>query len=140
MDNDAQRMAVSRGSSAKLGHLRVHADTRFHFLAQLPISLHRADIMTKVLSAVGHQELCKTDFDLDAVPAASFMTHAVLSPHASWQSRGSQTRVFSCSCATATEQTDLCVEVRKMFLLTKGLENVFLSSSPVVRNGGAREI
>ena len=57
VDNDALRMAVSRGSSAKLGHLRVHADTCFRFLAQLPISLHRvnateneADIMTKVLS------------------------------------------------------------------------------------------
>ena len=43
--------------------------------AQLPISLHpegtaenEADIMTKVLSAVRHRELCKTDFDLDAVP------------------------------------------------------------------------
>ena len=57
VDNDALRMAVSRGSSAKLGHLRVHADTCFRFLAQLRISLHRvnateneADIMTKVLS------------------------------------------------------------------------------------------
>ena len=54
VDNDALRMAVSRGSSAKLGQLRVHADTCFRFLAQLPISLHRvssteneADIMTK---------------------------------------------------------------------------------------------
>ena len=26
VDNDALRMAVSRGSSAKLGHLHVHAD------------------------------------------------------------------------------------------------------------------
>ena len=57
VDNDALRMAVSRGSSTKLGHLRVHADTCFRFLAQLPISLHtasttenEADIMTKVLS------------------------------------------------------------------------------------------
>ena len=29
MENDALRMAVSRGSSAKLGHLRVHADACF---------------------------------------------------------------------------------------------------------------
>ena len=48
------RCAWRRGSSAKLGHLRVHADTCFRFLAQLPISLHRvstteneADIVTK---------------------------------------------------------------------------------------------
>ena len=72
--NDALRMAVSRGSSAKLGHLRVHADTCFRFLPQLPISLRRvstteieADIMTKVLSTVRHREPCKTDFDLDGV-------------------------------------------------------------------------
>ena len=82
MDNDALRMAVSRGSSAKLGHLRVHADTCFRFLIHLPISLHRvstteneADIMTKVVSAARHRELCKTDFDLDGVPVASIMTH-----------------------------------------------------------------
>ena len=59
VDNKALRMVVSRGSSAKPGHLRVHGDTCFRFLAQLPMSLHRvstteneADIMTKVLSAV----------------------------------------------------------------------------------------
>ena len=61
VDSDALRLAVGRGSSAKLGPLRVHADTCFRFLAQRPISLHRvftteneADIMTKVLSAVRH--------------------------------------------------------------------------------------
>ena len=109
VDNDALRMVVSRGSSAKLGHLRVHADTCFRFLAQLPISLHRvstteneADIMTKVLSAVRHQELCKTDSDLDAVPAASIMTHTVLCRHAGWQSLGMPNEVFSCSCGFRT--------------------------------------
>ena len=88
VDNDALRMAVSRGSSAKLGHLRVHADDYFRFLAQLPISLHRvsateneADIMTKVPSGVRHRDLRNTDFDLDAVPAASIMTHTVLCRH-----------------------------------------------------------
>ena len=61
VDHDALRMAVTRGSSAKLGHLGVHAETCFRFLAHLPISLHRvstteneANIMTKVLSAVRH--------------------------------------------------------------------------------------
>ena len=34
VDNDALRLAVQRGSSAKLGHLRVHAGTCFFFLAQ----------------------------------------------------------------------------------------------------------
>ena len=41
VDNDALRMAVNRGSSAKLVHLRAHTDTCFRFLAQLPISRHR---------------------------------------------------------------------------------------------------
>ena len=41
VDNDALRLAVGRGSSAKLGHLRNHADTCFRFMAQLPISLRR---------------------------------------------------------------------------------------------------
>ena len=75
VDNDALRMAVSRGSSAKLGHLRVHADTCPPFLAQLPISLDRVsttanetDIMTKVLLAVRHRELCKTDLTLMECP------------------------------------------------------------------------
>ena len=85
VDNDALHMVVIRGSSAKLGHLRVHATTCFRFLAQLPISLHRvstteneADSMTKVLSAMRHRELCKTDFDLDGVPVGSD-SHSFLS-------------------------------------------------------------
>ena len=54
---DALRLAVARGSSAKLGHFRVHAATCFRFHPQLHVSLrtaalrkHEADIMTKVLS------------------------------------------------------------------------------------------
>ena len=39
--NDALRLAAGRGSSAKLRHVRVHAETCFRFVAQLPISLHR---------------------------------------------------------------------------------------------------
>ena len=39
---------------------------------------------------------------------------------------------------TAAHQTDLHVEVRRMFLLTTG-SDFFESSSPVVRKGGARE-
>ena len=96
VDNDALRLAVQRGSSAKLGHLRVHAGTCFRLLAQLPISLHRvgtaeneADIMTKVLSAVRHPEISKIDFDLDAVPEASVMPHAAVCRHAGWRSLGS---------------------------------------------------
>ena len=65
VDNDALRLTVQRGSSAKLGHLLIHAETCFRFLAQLPFSMHRVgtaenegDIMTKVLSAVRHRELC----------------------------------------------------------------------------------
>ena len=148
VDIDALRMAVSRGSSGKLGHLRVHADTCFRFLAQLPISPHwvsttenEADIMTKVLSAVRHRELCKTDFDLDGVPVASFMTHTAVSTH--WMEESGRTGrgllVLVRNC-TAADQTDSYVEVRRKFLLTTGSENVFLeSSSPIVRKGGARE-
>ena len=133
VDNDSLRMAVSRGSSAKLGHLRVHADTCFRFLAQLPISLHRvstteneADIMTKVLSAVRHRELCKTDFDLDGVPVASIMTHTALCRHTGWKSLGEPDEVFLCSCTTAQLLTkpDSYVEVRRMFSFTTGSENV----------------
>ena len=118
--NDALRMAVGRGSSAKLGRLSVHADTCFRFLAQLPISLHRvstteneADIMTKVLSAVHHRELCKTDFDLDAV-----LAHSVKSPRRMAKSgevgarRGLLVLVRN---RTAAEQVDLCVKVKTMF-------------------------
>ena len=39
--NHALRLTVGPGSSAKLEHLRVHADACFRFLAQLPFSLHR---------------------------------------------------------------------------------------------------
>ena len=40
---------------------------------------------------------------------------------------------------TAADQTDLCVEIRKMSLLTTSSEKNFESSSPVVRKGGDRE-
>ena len=79
-----QRCIALVAASAKLGHLRVHAETCFRLLAQLPISLHQvgtaeneADIMTNVLSAVRHRELCKTDFDLDAVPEACLTQRCV---------------------------------------------------------------
>ena len=70
VDNDSLCITVSRGSSAKLRHLRVHADTCFRFLA-----LH---IMTKVLTAIRHRDLCKTNFDLDGVPVASIMADTAL--------------------------------------------------------------
>ena len=57
--------------------------------------------MSKVLSAVRHLELCKTDVDFDAVPEASIMTHIVLCCHAGWQNLGEPEEVFSCSRATA---------------------------------------
>ena len=109
VDNDALRLAVGRGSSAKLGHLHVHADTCFRFLAQLPISLHRvstteceADITTKVLSAVRHRELCKTDFDHASVMAPRMMAKS-----------GSTRRsllVFVCYSGAA-ERAGLCMKV-----------------------------
>ena len=48
--------------------------------------------MTKVLSAVRHLELCRTDLDLDAVPAASIMIHTVFCRHVGWQSLGAGRR------------------------------------------------
>ena len=62
--------------------------------------------MTNVLSVVRHRERCKPDFNLDAMPVASIMTHTVLCRHAGWQSLeggrgGKADEVFSCSCATA---------------------------------------
>ena len=57
VDNDALRLAVKRGSSAKLGHLRNHGETCFRMLCSLNIGLERidtteneADILTKILS------------------------------------------------------------------------------------------
>ena len=147
VDNDALRMAVSRGFSAKLGHLRVDADTCFRFLAQLPISLHRvsmteneADIMTKVLSALRHRELFKTDFDLDGVPVASIMTHTALCRHTGWTSLAEPDEVFSCVCATAQLLTKLTYVSKSegCFCSRQFQKMFFKSSSPVVRKGGAR--
>ena len=73
--------------------------------------------MTEVLSAVRHQELCKTDFDLDTVPATSIMTHTALRRHAGWQSLGGARRGFLVlvrNC-TAAEQTDLCKSQDNVF-------------------------
>ena len=97
--------------------------------------------MTKVPSALRHRELCKTDFDLDAVAAASdshsFMPTRRMAAKSGGARRGLLVLVRN---RTAAEQTDLCVKVRTMFLLTAGSENVFKSSSRVVRKGGDREI
>ena len=141
VDNDALRMARSRGSSVKLGHLRVHADTCFRFLAhlaQLPISLHR---VTKVLSAVRHRGLCKTDFDLDGVLVASIMTHTALCRHTGWKSLGEPDEVFSCSCATAQLLTKLTyVQKSKGCFCSRQVQKMFFeSSSPVIRKSSARE-
>ena len=135
VDNDALRLAVGRGTPGKLGHLRVHTDTCFHILVQLPISLHRvstteneADIMTKVLLVVCHRELSKTDIDLDAVPVASILTHAVVCRYAGWQSLGAPEEVFLCSYAAAQLVSKLaCVSKSERSLLTTGSEIEFLS-------------
>jgi hypothetical protein len=58
VDNDAVRMAAARGSSAKLGHMRKHAEVNLEFLKECGIPLFRvdttdnpADIFTKIVSA-----------------------------------------------------------------------------------------
>ena len=73
--------------------------------------------MTKVLSAVRHQELCKTDFDLDAVPEASIMTNIALRRHAGWQSLGEITQLLSrLTCGQKSGQCFFCSRpVQKMF-------------------------
>eukprot|EP00974_Lingulodinium_polyedra_P080507 7798883-Lingulodinium_polyedra.AAC.1 len=57
VDNDAVRLAVERGSSAKMSHMKKHAEVCFSFLNQCGIKLQRvdtseniADIFTKILS------------------------------------------------------------------------------------------
>ena len=57
-DNDSFRLAVERGSSTKLGHLRKTAEVNFNFLTVTQIPLGRvdtsekdADIFTKTLSS-----------------------------------------------------------------------------------------
>ena len=131
VDNDALR----RGSSAKLGHLRVHADTCFRFLAQLPISLHQVsttenevDIMTEVLSAVRHRGLGKTDFDLDGVPVANIMAHTALCRHTGWKSLGEPDEVYSRSCATAQLLTKLtCAQKTEGCFCSRQVQKMFLS-------------
>ena len=58
VDNDAVRLAVARGSSQKLGHMRKHADVNLQFLRQCGVKVTRvdttdnvADIFTKIVSA-----------------------------------------------------------------------------------------
>ena len=82
--------------------------------------------MTKVLTAIRHRDLCKTNFDLDGVPVASIMAHTALCRHTGWKSLGEPDEVFSCSCATAQLLTKLtyAVEVGRMLLLTTGSESV----------------
>ena len=84
VDNDALRSAVGRGSSAKLGHVRVHAETCFRFLAQLPISLHR----------VGTTEERGRHHDQGSLGGATLMQYL-------WPALGGPNEVFSCSCAAA---------------------------------------
>ena len=141
VDSDALRLAVGRGSSAKLGHLRVHAKTCFRFLAQIPITLHRvstteneADIMTKVLSAVRHRELCRTDYDLDAVPEASAMTHAVLCRHAGWQCLGyaRSSLLMFVRNSPAADQAGRCLSV-KTGVCSRRVHRVFTSRSYKLR-------
>ena len=70
------------------------------------------------------------------------MTHTALCRHTGKKSLGESHEVFSVLVRnrTASDQTDLCAEFRRTFLLTTGSENVFCEpSSPVVREGGARE-
>ena len=93
VDNDALRLAVGRGSSAKLGHVRVHAETCFRFLAQLPISLHR----------VGTTEKGGRHHEKGFLGGATLTQYLwpALCRHEGWQSLGGPNEVFSCSCAGA---------------------------------------
>jgi hypothetical protein len=58
VDNDAVRLAVGRGASVKLGHMRKHAQVNLEFLRECGVPLGRvdttentADIFTKIVSA-----------------------------------------------------------------------------------------
>ena len=58
VDNDAVRLAVGRGASVKLGHMRKHAQVNLEFLRECGVPLSRvdttentADIFTKIVSA-----------------------------------------------------------------------------------------
>jgi len=57
VDNDAVRLAVHRGASLKLGHMRKHAQCNLQFLKESGVEIHRvdttenpADIFTKIVS------------------------------------------------------------------------------------------
>lgn len=82
VDNDALRLAVIRGSSAKLGHLRVHGERCFRFLAQsgilmgrIPGEVNAADMLTEVLSAQRLRYLCAVDFGLTEAAEPDFQVH-----------------------------------------------------------------
>lgn len=58
VDNDSVRIAVERGSSLKLAHMRKHAEVSLTFVQESEVSMHRvdtsdnpADIFTKILSS-----------------------------------------------------------------------------------------
>ena len=57
VDNDAVRLAIGRGASTKLGHMRKHAEVNLEFLRECAVPLERvdttentADIFTKIVS------------------------------------------------------------------------------------------
>ena len=82
--------------------------------------------MTKVLSAVRHRELCKTDFDFDAVPEASVMPHAVLCRDAGWQSGSARSSLLMLVRYSSTaEQAGWCVKVETEFAHDGFRERVF---------------
>ena len=91
----------ARASPSPCRNVFPFAGAASNFAARVGTAENEADIMTKVLSAMRHRELCKTDFDLDAAPEASVMPHAAMSRHAGWRSLGSPEDVFSCPCTTA---------------------------------------
>ena len=101
-------LGEARASSCPRGYVFSVPGTASNFAAPGVSTIeNEADIVTKVLSATRHRELCKTDFDLDEVPVASNMTHTALCRHTGWKSLGEPDEVFSCSCATALLLTKL---------------------------------
>ena len=81
--------------------------------------------MTQVLSAVRHRKLCKTDFDLDGgVRGEHHDSQRSMSTHWMEESgRAGRGLLVPARNRTDADQTDLCLEVRRMFLLTTGSEN-----------------
>ena len=145
VDNDALRLAVGPRLISEARASPCRRRSVFSFLDTASNLAASGECSRKRGRHHDQRSLGKTDFDLDAVPAASIMTHTASCRHAGWQSLGTPSEIFSCSCATAQllSKAGLCVKVRTEFFCPRRVSDNEIQSrlhQSVVRKGGARDI